>query len=130
MKNSQLHQGDIAEMKAISYFTENSILVSKPITHSKYYDFIIDFNNKIYKVECKSTSFKTKYGVFQVSLRTRKGTKVIKRIDKNKIYFIFILDSDGNYYLYNSKELHKRSTVNLNEENRIINLHNSITKKK
>ena len=37
-------------------FTKRGILISKPITVDSKYDYIIDYNQKLYKIQCKSSS--------------------------------------------------------------------------
>ena len=64
-------QGDIAEILAMSYFIKQGHLCSKPISHSSYYDFIVDIDGVLYKVETKSSSFKKPSGNYEFSLVTK-----------------------------------------------------------
>ena len=111
-------QGDICEAFAIFYYTSLGYLVSKPLNHSSYYDLIIDIDGILKKVECKSSRHKPNEKSYLVELATKGGnqswSKVIKKIDSTKVDEIFILDGDGYYYVYNSKELDGRRTVNVN----------------
>lgn len=46
--------GDISEQKFILYCLEHDIPISKPIGNNLPYDFIIDFKNKLYKIQVKT----------------------------------------------------------------------------
>lgn len=47
--------GDIGEAIAIAKFTQNGFVVSKPLSNNARYDFIVEYNNKLYKVQVKTT---------------------------------------------------------------------------
>ena len=104
-------QGDIAEILAMSYFIKQGHLCSMPISHSSYYDFIVDIDGVLYKVETKSSSFKKPSGNYEFSLVTKGGNKSgsfeHKRIDQSKVDLIFLYSSDGFAYLYPSSFLHR-----------------------
>ena len=90
-------KGLFTELKCQQDFTSNGILVSKPITQDSRYDFIVDINNKLYKIQCKSSSIsedksyilmKTK----TTNIRTMKDTYYTKEdID----YFYTTFDNIG-----------------------------------
>lgn len=42
--------GDISEQKFILYCLKREIPISKPIGNNLPYDFIIDYNNNLYKI--------------------------------------------------------------------------------
>lgn len=111
-------QGDTCESFATFYYTSLGCIVSKPLTHSPYYDLIVDTDGVLKKVECKSSRFKDNPKSYTVALGTTGGNqswnKVVKKIDAKKVDEIFILDGDGNYYIYNSKDLDGRRSVNVN----------------
>lgn len=48
--------GNVGEAKALSWFIENGIPVSVPFGDNEKYDFIIDLNNKLLKIQVKSSS--------------------------------------------------------------------------
>lgn len=48
--------GDIGEAIAISKFTQNGFIVSKPLSNNARYDFVVEYNNKLYKIQVKTTS--------------------------------------------------------------------------
>jgi hypothetical protein len=111
-------QGDTCESFATFYYTSLGCIVSKPLTHSPYYDLIVDTDGVLKKVECKSSRFKDNPKSYTVALGTTGGNqswnKVVKKIDAKKVDEIFILDGDGNYYIYNSKDLHNKRKTHVN----------------
>ena len=60
---------------AIAYFSSHGYIVSIPLNDTQDYDLIVDKNDIIKKVQVKSTSCKTKYGIYQVSIKSCGGTK-------------------------------------------------------
>jgi hypothetical protein len=49
-------KGLLVEIQCEKDFTERNILVSRPIATDSKYDFIIDVNHKLLRVQCKSSS--------------------------------------------------------------------------
>ena len=66
--------GDIGEAQAIALFTKNQIPVSKPLTNNVRYDLIIEKNNKLYRVQVKSTA-NIKDGKMEFATKTTNYTK-------------------------------------------------------
>lgn len=118
MDNITQSNGDKAELTAIYYYSQSGYLVSKPLQHSPHYDLLIDDGKKVYRVEVKYTSVKVNNS-YKACLKTTssfKGKlKTIKRINKMNTDLVFILDVDNNIYEFNSKDLHDRSTINVNK---------------
>ena len=50
--------GEITEQEVAIAFLKEGILVSKPLVQSSRYDFIVDINNKLYKIQVKTGTFK------------------------------------------------------------------------
>jgi len=115
-------QGDNCEAFAVFYYASLGYTVSKPLNHSSYYDLIVDIDGVLKKVECKSSRYKDNEVSYQVCLVTSGGNqswnKIAKRIDSAKVDEIFILDGDGNYYIFPSKDLHNRKAVNVNNKHK------------
>jgi hypothetical protein len=96
-------QGDVGLGQAIAWFTRNSYTVSIPLTDSQDYDLIVDKDNKLYKVQVKTASYKNEYGIYEVSLTVkggnRSGTGRIKQFNRDKVDLVFILTSDNEVYV-------------------------------
>ena len=50
--------GEITEQQVVVEFLKLGILVSKPLVQSSRYDFIVDINHKLYKIQVKTGSYK------------------------------------------------------------------------
>lgn len=112
-------QGDMCETAAIFYYTSKGYVVSKPITHSSYYDVLVDTGDKILRVECKSSSYVGANGNYVVSLVTSGGNQTvcreIKRINKDKTDIVFIMDGNNDLYEFQAHRLHGHKTVTVNK---------------
>ncbi len=93
MRTTQ-RKGDIATSQAIATFTKLGYDVSLPLTESAAYDLIIDFKNKLKRVQVKYCDSKV------VDLRNihsnSKGYKV-KKLTKHKYDWLYILYKNNEY---------------------------------
>ena len=110
--------GNAALGTAIGYFTNEGYTISIPLNDTQDYDLVVDINGKLRKVQVKGTSFKTKYGVYQVSLKSSGGTKgtIYKTIKDTDIDLTFVACGDGQMYLIPKDKINNTSTLNLGNE--------------
>ena len=59
--------GEITEREISIEFLKLGILVSKPIIASSKYDFVIDINNHLYKIQAKTSTYKNGCIFFETS---------------------------------------------------------------
>jgi len=92
---------------AIAYYTFNGYIVSIPLNDTQDYDLIVDKENILKKVQVKSTSCKTKYGNYQVALKSCGGTrgKTYKSIIETNIDEVFILLENLDIYIIPIKDI-------------------------
>jgi len=78
---------------AIAYYASNGYTVSIPLNDTQDYDLVIDKDNILKKVQVKSTGCKTKYGSYQVALKSCGGTngKTYKTVLETSVDELFIL---------------------------------------
>lgn len=110
-------QGDIGMCYAIAYFSKMGYTVNIPITDSQDYDLIIDREGKLLKVQVKTTKFKIRDGVYQVSLKTCGGNRsgqTIKNFNENGSDLLFVLTDEGTTYLTPKEDIHSNTCINLN----------------
>lgn len=50
--------GEITEQQVALEFLKQGILISKPLVQSSRYDFIVDINHHLYKIQVKTGTFK------------------------------------------------------------------------
>ena len=79
---------------------------------------IVDKDNKICKVQVKATSCKTKYGNYQVALKSCGGTKgkTYKTIVKTNIDEVFIVTDNIDIYIIPIEKINNYSTLSLCEK--------------
>ena len=90
--------GDIGEAQAIALFTKKQIPVSKPLTNNVRYDLIIEKDNKLYRVQVKTTA-NIKDGKMEFATKTTnytKGSWSSNHYSKNEvdIFFLYCLEND------------------------------------
>lgn len=100
---------------AIAYFTTNGYIVSIPLNDTQDYDLIVDKNNILKRVQVKSTGCKTKYGNYQVALKSCGGTKgrTYKTIIETEVELIFIVTENKKMYLIPKEIIKNKATLNL-----------------
>ena len=103
---------------AIAYYTSNGYIVSIPLNDTQDYDLVVDKNEMIKKVQVKSTVCKTRYGRYQVALKSCGGTKgkTYKTVADTKIDELFILTEKLDIYIIPIEQIKNKSTINLCEK--------------
>ena len=110
--------GRLGLSMAINYFTIQGYTVSLPINDTQWYDLIVEKQSKLYRVQVKGTSFKTKYGIYQVSLKSSGGTKgkIYKTVCSTDVELLFVVTKDLDKYLIPVCDIHNMCTLNLGKE--------------
>ncbi len=108
-------QGNFGLGIAIAYFTTNGYTVSIPLNDTQDYDLIVEKDNILETVQVKTTSCKTKYGHYQVALKSCGGTKgtTYKTVIDTKIDLLFIVSTDLSIYIIPRKKIKNKTTLNL-----------------
>lgn len=111
-------KGNFGLGMAIAYFTLNSYTVSIPLNDTQDYDLIVEKNNVFQSVQVKTTGCKTKYGNYQVALKSCGGTKgkTYKTLIDTKVDLLFAVATDMSMYLIPINEIKNKSTLNLSKE--------------
>ena len=89
--------------------------VSIPLNDTQDYDLIVEKNNKLKTVQVKSTGCKTKYGHYQVALKSCGGTKgkTYKTFKDTNIDLLFIFTLDKEMFLIPKEEIPNKTTINI-----------------
>ena len=109
-------QGDIGEARAIYEFTTRGYIVSKPLTSSTYYDLVVDKDNILYRVQVKTTKQKSKYGVFEVDLRTSGGNSsrnAVRHRQPDDYDLLFVMVSGGECWIIPSSSITSINSISL-----------------
>ena len=103
---------------AIAYFTCNGYVTSIPLNDTQDYDLIVEKEGIMYRVQVKGTSFKTKYGIYQVALKSSGGTKgkFYKTVTDTKVELLFIVTKELTKYLIPVDVFKNKYTLNLGKE--------------
>ena len=98
-------------------------IVSIPLNDTQDYDLIIDKNHLIKSIQVKYTKCKTKYGNYQVALKSCGGTKgtTYKTLIDTKVDYLFVATDNIDMYLIPVKEIINKSTLNLCKNMKNIN---------
>ena len=115
---SNKEKGNAGLAMGIAYFGSNGYTVSLPLNDTQDYDLIVDKDNKLKKVQVKSTACKTKYGNYQVALKSCGGTKgkTYKILIDTNVDELFILTEDLNMYIVPIEEINNKTTLNICEK--------------
>lgn len=117
-------QGDVGLGAAIGWFTLHGYTVCIPLTDSQDYDLVVD-NGALKRVQVKTTCRRSKYGIFEVELRTKGGNKsgtTTKLFDGTKVDLLFVLTDDGAMYLIPTDTLGLRRQISLGKEYEALRL--------
>ena len=116
--NTNKEKGNSGLGMAIAYFTKNGYTASIPLNDTQDYDLVIEKNNILKTVQVKATGCKTKYGVYQVALKSCGGTKgdTYKTLIETKVDYLFILTGDKKMYFIPCDKICNKSTLNLSNE--------------
>ena len=112
---SNKEKGNTGLAMAIAYYGSNGYIVSIPLNDTQDYDLIVEKENKLKRVQVKSTDCKTKYNKYQVSLKSCGGTKgkTYKTVLDTNIEEIFIFTGNGLMYIIPFEEIENKSTLNI-----------------
>ncbi|MBR4111329.1 MAG: hypothetical protein IKK43_06580 [Clostridia bacterium] len=113
--NTNKQKGNTGLGMAIAYFTSNDYTVSIPLNDTQDYDLIIEKNNVLNTVQVKATGCKTKYGIYQVALKSCGGTKgdTYKTVVDTKVDYLFIFTEEKSMFLIPCNKIINKSTLNL-----------------
>ena len=103
---------------AIAYFSTNGYTVSISLNDTQDYDLIIEKDNIFKSVQVKATGCNTKYGNYQLALKSCGGScgKTYKTVIKTNVDLLFIVTEDMSMYLLPIKCLQNESTITLGEK--------------
>ena len=103
---------------AIAYFGMNGYTVSIPVNDTQDYDLVVDLNNELQKVQCKSTGAKTKTGQYKVKLETwggQYGGTRYSQVKSSSAHLLFILTENKKMYLIPVKDITQNTQLILND---------------
>jgi len=93
-----LIRGDVNELQCILDFQKRGYYCSIPFSGSCRYDVVVDINNKLYRIQCKSSTFHEEDGTLRMyAIRTTTNTQKTIRYSYSKEEVDFFYTSWNNY---------------------------------
>ena len=118
-KKNTRKQGLVGLSSAIDWFVRNEYNVSIPLDDSQAYDLIVERDNKLFRVQVKTTYCKVKYNIYKVQLETAGGNQSFytrKKFDNTICELLFILTDDNEQYLIPTNEVQATRSINLGKD--------------
>jgi hypothetical protein len=109
-------QGLLGVVDAIAHFGGRGWSVSMPLIDSQPYDLVVDDGDRLYRVQVKTTTFRSPYGVYVVLLATRGGNQSFhtsKDFDPAASDLLYVLTDDRERYVLPTSIIRSRTRLNL-----------------
>jgi len=112
-------QGDVGVSCAIAYYTMLGCIVSMPLTDNSRYDLIVEKDEVLYRVQCKTTRFQ-RNGAYEATVKTSGGNQSWNKTSKNlsaaECDLLFIYSFDGKCYEFPQIYFDGKSSVRLGKD--------------
>jgi hypothetical protein len=111
-------QGNAGLGIAIAYFSRIGVQVAIPLTDTQRYDLIIEHEDKLQRVQVKTTTMKQGHG-YNVHLRTIGGNKsqiVARDFHPSDYGWLFVVCGDATAYLIPTTAITSRSSIFLSRK--------------
>jgi hypothetical protein len=95
-------QGLIGFTDAVAYFGGLGWGVSIPLVDSQPYDLVVDDGRSLHRVQVKTTTYRTRYGVFCVQLATHGGNRsfhTTKPFESASCDLLYVLTDAGDRFV-------------------------------
>jgi hypothetical protein len=109
-------QGLIGFTDAMAYFGAQGFDICVPLIDNQPYDLVIDDGARLQRVQVKTTTRRTEFGVYAVSICTNGGNQSFhtkKHFDPTSCDLLYVLTDGGSRYLIPVEAITSRSSLNL-----------------
>jgi len=109
-------QGLIGLTDAIGWFGAHGYLVSVPLVDAQPYDLVVDDGSRLQRVQVKTTTYRSPYGIFIVTLSTGGGNQSFHThsdFDPVTSDVLYVLADDGCRYLIPTDVIANRRTLSM-----------------
>jgi hypothetical protein len=109
-------RGDIAVGEGINFFLKNGYEVSLPIGDKRHYDFLVEKEGKIYRVQVKYAGIQKAKGQCRVGLRITGGNQSFhyaKKYTKDAFDLLFVYTERGEKFILPWKEVTCRNEITI-----------------
>lgn len=104
-------KGALTELQCELFFLSQKILLSKPVITDSRYDYIMDFNGKLYKIQCKSSTFKDDDRIVFYAEMTNIRNNIKTYYQKDDVDFFYTYYNGVNYLIPFDKASKKENTL-------------------
>lgn len=111
-------KGDLAIGQAIGYFMSNNYEVCLPIGDKREYDFVVEKNGLLEKVQVKFAGL-YKEGICKVALRVMGGNQsygYARKYKDDSFDLLFVYSARGKRYLLPWKKVTNRNQIHIEHE--------------
>ena len=113
--NENLKKGAITELKCQMHLIENDFIISKPVLDNARYDLLLDYNNKIYRIQIKTSRWNVEGETIVFNGKSQhsiaEGNKIMK-YSPNEIDY-FMTEWDNQFYLVKCEKEQSQYTLRL-----------------
>jgi hypothetical protein len=113
-------QGDVGLAIAIAWFVSAGYCVSIPLTDSQDYDLVVDFDDKLSRVQVKTTYYLRPNGVYEANLvvsgGNRSGTGKVKPFNPQRVDYLFVVTELNQKYLIPASHITSKRCIVLGEK--------------
>ncbi len=112
-------QGLLGLTDAIRWFGSQGWSISMPLIDSQPYDLVVDDGQKLHRVQVKTTTYRTRYGIYVVSLKTNGGNQsfhTTKPFDHRACDLLYVLTDARTRYLIPTAAFAATTTLSMGEK--------------
>ena len=117
--NENLKKGAITELKCQMFLIENDFIISKPVLDNARYDLILDYHNKMYRIQIKTSRWGIENETITFNCKSThsvsNGNKIIK-YTPDEVDF-YMTEWNNNFYLVPCTEERAQFTLRLADLN-------------
>lgn len=109
-------QGQIGLVNAIKDLTQVGYVVSLPIIDNQDYALVVEINNKLCKVQVKSSSAYSKANSLIVQIKRVRANKTknnIYNFDNTKVDYVYIYEINGRRWFIPAKDIIAKSSLTM-----------------
>lgn len=104
-------KGALTELQCELFFLSRKILLSKPVIADSRYDYIMDFNGRLYKIQCKSSKLKDDDRIAFYAEMTNIRNNVKSYYQKNDVDFFYTYYNGVSYLIPFDKTSKRENTL-------------------
>ncbi len=109
-------KGDLAVAQAIAYFMTNGYEVCLPIGDKRPYDLVVEFANKLFRVQIKYAGYYKEAKRYKAALRTMGGNQsyhTAKKYSKNDFDLLFIYTGNSKKFVIPWSDITNTNSISI-----------------